>query len=863
MSYLFSSFILLLFVLTNISSAQQTEKKQLPPVNLPRERTIDVKHIALNLQFDWAKKQAFGTATITFSPLNSTDKIALDAGMLTINSIKLGEKSVQFDYDGSDKNDNLKIMLDRNYQSNEQVTVKIDYHTNWINEIDPNSLGGNNGKGLRFNEPNSNDPIKLKEIWSFGDPESNRYWFPSFDSPSDLRTTEFTATVDKKLTVISNGILVDTKDNADGTLTFRWKMDTPYANHLTSFVVGEFVNVKKNHEGITLNNFGSPREKDWIDASTERLPDMVKYFSEKTGVKYPYPNYSQVFVQDIGTFTNNMNVSTITENMVDDFPTHADYFYLWDLTEAEALADQWFGGYISARDWRDVWLNKSFAHYFNRLYCEQKNGKAEWLLWFHGFEQGAYFSDWNAGNRRPIVTKNYENTEIFVNENYSTIRGALVLDLLHKHLGEENWWKAIRHYVKNYGGKSVTTEDFQKAVEESTGEKLDWFFDQWLYKIGHPIFEVTKNYDATKKQLTLNVKQTQTIDKTEVYPQVEFFQGKIDIEIDGRIEQIWLKPQAENVFTFALPQSPKFVNFDYENTWIRELKYEQSFDEFLAQFENSKDVFARRTAMLELVKIAKNEKTLADDKAKVSTALRKTVLSNAYWRLRNSAMSQMVGLFGQNKLDDATISTLLTVIKNDKSWLRAGAIGLLGNTSDAKFTDIYLNALNDESFRVINSAAIALGKTKDAKAFDALAKLKDKPSMKSQSLLSSLAGLKELGDPRGFDIAYKALSDLNLPRWRLSSIPPTWDYRDMAADTIKSLGKSDKAYPLIFERFKKSMAENDINGIFTNVFLIITLADERGQEAFDLLKVKYKDDANAMTTVNQYETQFKESIKKP
>ncbi|HRH42260.1 MAG TPA: M1 family aminopeptidase [Pyrinomonadaceae bacterium] len=862
MSYLISSFILLLFVLTNISSAQQPEKKQLPPANLPRERMIDVKNIALNLQFDWAKKQAFGTATITFSPLNATDKIALDAGMLTINSIKVGEKSLKFDYDGSDKNDNLKITLDRNYQSNEEVTVKIDYRTNWINEIDPNSLGGNNGKGLRFNEPNSNDPIKLKEIWSFGDPESNRYWFPSFDSPSDLQTTEFTGTVDKKLTVIANGNLIETKDNTDGTRTFRWKMDTPYANHLTSFVVGEFVNVKKNYEGITLNNFGSLREKDWIDASTERLPDMVKFFSEKTGVKFPYPNYSQVFVQDIGSFTSNMNVSTITENMVDDFPTHADYFYLWDLTEAEALAGQWFGGYVSARDWSDVWLNKSFAHYFNRLYCEQKNGKAEWLLWFGNFDQGAYFGDWNAGIRHPIVTKNYENTEIFVNDNYSTIRGAMVLKMLHQQLGEENWWKAIRHYLKSNANRSVKTADFQKAVEESTGEKLDWFFDQWLYKIGHPIFEVTKNYEATKKQLTLNVKQTQTTDKTAVYPQVEFFQGKIEIEIDGRIEQVWLKPQAENIFTFTSPTEPKLINFDYENTWIRELKFEKSFDELLYQFQNSKDVLARSSAMKELVQIAKNEKTSADDKTKISAALRNMVLSNAYWRLRNSAMSQMVGLFGQNKLDETTISTLLTVIKNDKSWLKSSAIGWLGNTQDKQYTDIYLNALNDESFRVINSAAIALGKTKDAKAFDALAKLKDKPSMKSQSLLCALAGLKALEDPRGFDIAYKVLSDINLPRWRLSSIPPSWDYRDMAADTIKSLGKSDKAYPLIFERFKKSMAENDINGIFTNVFLIITLADSRGQEAFDLLKQKFKDDGNAMNAVNQYETQFKDAIKK-
>lgn len=856
-----TSLLFIVFTFSGFGLAQQPQEiKKLPPVNLTRSRTIDVKHIAIDLRFDWQKRQAFGTTIITLSPLNPTSQISLDAGMLTINSIKLNGTLLKFDYAGGDKNDNLKITLDRNYQANEEATVKIDYRTTWVNEVDPNGLsgGGNTGKGLRFSQPTSNDPLKPWEIWSIGDPESNRYWFPSFDSPNDWRTTEFTATVDKKLTVISNGKLSQTKDNTDGTRTFRYKTDTPYANHLTSFAVGEFVNVKKNFDGIELNNFGYAREKDWVDASTERLPDMVKFFSEKTGVKFPFPSYSQVFVQDIGGFSSNMNVSTITENMVDDFATHADYLYLWDLTEAEALAGQWFGNYVTAGDWSDAWLNRGFAHHLNCLYTDQKNGRAEWLLWVHNFDQATYFADWNSGIRRPVVTKHYADASTMSNDNYSAIRGGLVLNLLRKHLSEENWWKAIRHFVKNYGGKSVTTEDFRRAVNEATGEQLDWFFDQWLYKMGHPIFEVSKKYADGK--LTIFVIQTQKIDKSNEYPQAEFFQGKIEIEIDGKIETIWLKPQSENRLTFILPNPPKFVTFDYENTWIRELKYEQPFDELLAQFQNTKDALARQSAMLGLVKIAKDAKTSGEDKAKVFKALQNLVLGNAYWRVRLGALSQLVGL---NPADESTISTLLSVIKKDKSWIKANAIAFLGNTKNPKYTDLYLNALNDESFRVINSAAIALGKTKDARAFDALVKLKDKPSMKSQTMLSALAGLKELGDPRGFDIAYKALADLSLPRWRLSSIPPTWDYRDSAAALIKSLGRSDRAYPLIFERFKKSMAENDLNGIFNNVLLIIALADTRGQEAFDLLKVKFKDDANLMTIINQFEAQFKDAIKKP
>jgi aminopeptidase N len=868
-SYQMLASILLLFFLSDISFPQQSpEIKNLPPVNQTRSQTIDLKHIEIDLRFDWAKKQAYGTAALTLSPVNPTDKITLDAGFLTINSASTQNGiPLKFEYDGGDKNDNLRITLERVYAAGEAITVKIDYRTNWVNQPDPNSLGGTNGKGIRFTEPTSNDPNKMREIWSMGEPESNRYWFPSYDSPNDFRTTEFTATVDKKLTVISNGRLVETKDNADGTRTFHWKTDTPYANFLTSFVIGEFVDVKQNYQDIELHNFGYPHEKEWVAASVERLPDMVKFFSEKIGVKYPYPSYSQVFVQDIGSFTSNMNVSTITENMVDDYPTHADFFYLWDLTEAEALAQQWFGNYLTSRDWSDVWLNKSFAHYFNCLYNEHKNGREEWLLWVHSFDQSAYLFDWNSGNRRPIITQNYENALSFISDNYSTIRGALVLNMLRKHLGEENWWKAIRHYVKSNANKAVTTEDFRKAVEETAGVSMNWFFEQWLYKMGHPIFEVTKLYDETKKELTLNVKQIQKIDSNNAYPQVEFFQGKVEIEIDDKIKQVWLEPKGENVFTFASSNPPKLVNFDFESAWIKELRFEKSFDELLYQFQNDKDVLGKIWAMRELVKIAKDEKTSPEDKAKVQASLRNTVLGKGYWRLRLAAMSQLQGLLAPSwetkpvPLDEATIAMLLTVIKNDKSWVRASAIGFLGMTRDSKYAALYLNALDDQSFRVINSAAIALGKSKAAKAFDTLAKLKDKPSMKSQSLISALLGLKELGDPRGFDIAFKALSDLNLPRWRLPN-PPVWDYRVFAADTIATLGKSDKAYPLIFERFKKSMSETDIDGIFYNVVLITTLADPRGQEAFEMLKAKFKNDANVMQAVNQYEMQFKNAIKK-
>ncbi len=846
--------------LTFFVNQAQDPVSNLAKVNEPRVRNIDVKHIALDLHFNWKKKQAYGTAAITFSPLKENNKITLDAGLLTINSVQLNEKELKFNYDGGDKNDGLEITLDRAYKPEEEISIVIAYHTNWINEIDPTYLSGTNGKGLRFSEPTFNDPVKPKEIWSIGEPESNRYWFPCYDAPDDLRTTEFTGTVDKKLKVISNGDLIRYKDNTDGTCTFHWKANIPYANHLTSFTVGEYFDVQENYKKIMLHNWGSPKEVDWIAASVERLSDMIAYFENVTGVKYPYPEYSQVFVQDIGTFTSNNGMATISENMIDDKPTHADYFYLWDLTEAEALAQQWYGNYITAGDWRDVWLNKSFAHYFNELYNKQKNGSAEYLLYQHSFDHTVYLNDWNNGYRHPIVTKKYDDATQFTTDNYASVRGSLVLNMLRKHLGEEKWWKAIVLYTKANAGKLVSTNDFLKAVEEASGEKMQWFFDQWLYKMGHPVFEITKNYDQAKKQLILTVKQNQKIDVTNQSTQVEFFKGKIEIEIDGKIEQVWLEAKAINDFAFSCAKQPRLVNFDFESTWIKEITFQKTFDELVYELKNSKDLLAKQYAMVELGTLAKNEKTSPEIKTKIKTELRTIILSKNYWRFKNAAMLQLRHIIGSEKIDSVTIQMLLTVIKNDRSWVKASAISFLGLTKDQKFTGLYLTALNDVSDRVINAAAVALGKTKDPRAFEALKKLVTKPSMKSQSLLSALGGLKELGDQRAFEIAIKALSDLKLPRWRLPD-GSVWDFRIIAAQTIASLGKAEEAYPLIFERLKISMDENDLNGIFNNVLIIKALADPKGLEAFDILKIKFKDDVNTLAAVDFHESLFKETLK--
>lgn len=815
----------------------------------------DIKHIALDLAFDWTTKTASGTANIALTPTATNDVIALDAGMLTIQSVTVNGKKTMFAYDGGDTDDGLKINLNRTSQPGENLTIAIAYRTNYINDTDPNNIWGSNGKGLRFFTPSYTDPTRHQQLWSCGHPEGNKYWFPCRASAGDLFTSEIRATVPKPLTVVSNGVLLETIQNANNTTTFHWKTDTPHTLSRNLIVAGEYVVNSQLYQDIQLDSYGYPNEIQATEDSTVRLADMMRFFSEKTGVKYPYGQYSQVFVQELPGFVTGAATSSITENMVDDYGTHADYFYLWDLTEAEALAQQWFGNAIPAASWRDGWLTQSMAHYMSGMYDEHKNGRDEFHLYVVNFDQNTYLNDWKSNVRRAVVTDESTDATTLLGDNYATARGALVLHMLRHEMGDEKWWQVVSELAKAHIWKPVATEDFERICEKVAARPMDWFFKQWLYKTGHPVFNIEKTYDRKTKLLTLTVKQTQQ--KSAPLEQ-EYFEGNMAVEIDGDVKSIRIGAKPVNTFTFPLPAEPKLVHFDYGNIWIKEITFEKTFTEWLYQFENSTDIMARNQALFELVAIAKDQKTKPSEREKVIKSMRGVIAGDSYWRLRFIALQQLQGIMVGNNtsvtLDPETLTMLQLVIARDMPWMKTAAISFLGQTRNPEYDEVYLAHLHDESDRVVNAAAIALGRTKSPKAFDALVQLKNRPSWKSQSLISALNGLQQLGDARAYDFAFDAFQNKSLPHWTLAV--PTWDYRLAAADVLQSLGKTDAAYDIVFDRFNKSLEARNTNDIFYNTQLMMRLGNLRGAAFFPILKTRFANDANAMQAISQLEQSF-------
>jgi aminopeptidase N len=741
--------------------------------------------------------------------LSNLKRIDLDAADMTVTSVKLMNGApLQFEMDSM--NQKLRIALGRPFQPADELTIVTEYHTNGPQKKIPGLVGA----ALRFIKPSPDDPTRPKQIWSQGESEYNHYWFPVYDHPNDFFTSEITATVEKPLSVVSNGKLLDTKDNNDGTRTFHWKIDQPHASYLTSIIVGEYTAIVSEYQGIPIITNVYPSEVKEGKVTAGRLPEMVKFFSEKTGVKYPYAKYAQTTARDFGGGMENISATTQTDNMIHDARTELDSNT--DGLQSHELAHQWFGDYVTCRDWSDIWLNESFATYFQAMWDEHKLGGDDFLYSDVKANQDAYFNAWRQGNRHPIVTKNYASPDS-VFDTYAYPRGGAVLHMLRRTLGEDNWWRAINYYLRKYAHQPVETEQFRIAIEESTGQAMDWFFDEWLYKMGHPIFRVTQNYEPSTRALKLTVEQLQTIDTTSQFPQVALFQTPVDIEVATksgvRLERIQILPKKEQVFTLAVDSKPLLVNFDYHGTLIKELRFDKTTEELAYQLNQDEDVLGRVWALGQLSERVSGSSISESEKQGIAAEIAKAVIRDKFWGVRFDAATALANL-----KDAGTRAALVAATRDANSRVRARAVTSLANSKDASLASLYEKLLKDPSYAVIKAAATALGETRSPTAYRALTKLVEIPSWRDNIRTSALTGLTGLQDKRASEIAFRYAQKGNLPGTK--------------AAAIRLLGKvggaDSRSFALIADTARKAVASDDYNLATAAGEALVSLADPRG-----------------------------------
>ena len=454
------------------------------------DRPGQVAHILLDLDLDIDSSSVTGTCTITIAPIRSgVTVLTLDAVDMAIESICVGNVSQPFDYDGEVLTVNLLQPT-----TTEKFDLAIAYKLEQPQ------------RGIYFIKPDEHYPDKPVQVWTQGEDEDSRFWFPCFDYPGQLATSEIKIRVPKPYRAISNGELIGTKEEGDKT-EYHWLQKEIHPSYLVTLAVGDFAEIQDEWEGLPVLYYVEKGKEDEGDRSMGKTPAMMTFLSETYGYKYPFPKYAQVCVDDF-IFGGMENTSTtlLTDRCLLDERASLDNTRTETLVLHE-LAHQWFGDLVVIKHWSHAWIKEGMATYAEVLWMNEEYGADEAAYYLLG-EMRSYLAEDRSRYRRPIVTNVYR-APIELYDRHLYEKGACVYHMIRTILGDELFFKAIRTFVGTHAHRTVETIDVLRAIEESTGFNLAPLFDQYVFRGGHPDFEVGYSWDGGSGLAKLSIKQTQ------------------------------------------------------------------------------------------------------------------------------------------------------------------------------------------------------------------------------------------------------------------------------------------------------------------------------------------------------------------
>ena len=521
---------------------------QVSKQNFKRASNYDVQHYIIRVSFDRAARKVFGDTTVQLKPVaNNFNEIELDAVGLNFESVKLEPENKDLKFRTS--NDKVFVTLDKSYAPENLISVRFKY------TAVPK-------KGVYFVDERSVDGkiFNSAQIWTQGEPDEARHWFPSFDFPSDKATTEQIITVSKGDTAIGNGELIEQKENADSTTMFHYKMNVPHSIYLTSMVIGQYVKIEEKYKEIPLAYYVYPGKESVVPKAYGQTKNMMRVFEELTGVAYPYNKYDQTIVAEF-QFGGMENITATTMADSEIFFAEINPRIVGDLVSHE-LAHSWFGNLVTCNNWAELWLNEGFATFMEAAFREKMYGRDDYQ-WKISTDARAFITSEAVSKRKHglynqlagDVDKLFDTAAITYN------KGGAVLHTLREQIGDEAFWKGVNIFLTRHKFKTVETPDLQKAMEEASKTDLNWFFKQWVYGTGFPKLEINQVYDVKTKTLKLTVNQTQKPDATT--PEVFTLPLQIEIKTakETKAEKLDINKRTQE-FSIKLNEKPVELEID-------------------------------------------------------------------------------------------------------------------------------------------------------------------------------------------------------------------------------------------------------------------------------------------------------------
>lgn len=719
------------------------------PIEYRATETVftDLIHTKLEVSFNWELARMNGKAYITAKPhFYPSDSLILDAKGMDILAVKMNSKELKYVYE----NDFLRIKLDKSYTRKDKYTVEIVYVAKPDERKTEGSAAITSDKGLFFINPKGENNKKMPQIWTQGETEASSVWFPTIDAPNVKTTQEIYMTVDNKYTTLSNGKLVSSKKNSDGTRTDHWKQDLPHAPYLFMMGVGEFAVVKDFY----TRNDGSKMEvnyyveKEWESSAKDifgETPNMIRYFSDLLMVEYPWDKYHQIVVRDY--------VSGAMENT--GAVVFGEYAYktkreLLDENDQSTIAHElfhhWFGDLVTAESWSNLTLNESFANYSQYLWDEHKYGRDE-ADYQAANEEDGYFQSASMGGYHELAWFHYRDKEqMFDGHSYN--KGGRILHMLRNYIGDEAFFMSISKYLNDNKFKAAEYHQLRLAFEEVTGEDLNWFFKQWYEAKGHPLLEVKQSVDAVASTVTLQVSQNQNVQD------FALFRLPVDVEIHDsngkKTHRIWVEEVSEE-FEFPYQGILKAVIFDKDKMLLAKVKEEKPVDQLIYQFYNSSryETRAQSLSQITLNGNAFSEQMILDG------------LNDPFWKIRDLSIRKAAELDGA-KLDIAVNLIKNIMMSDPKSQVRASAASFLTtHTKDTEVVKMLQESIaKDQSYLVIGNSLKQLAKLDPEKALVSAKSMEKENSSKILSAVAAVYG--SFGTENNADFFKEALLNREL-----------------------------------------------------------------------------------------------------
>jgi aminopeptidase N len=705
--------------------------------NFPPDRLVDHLHLLLRLRFEDLDAKRF-TAEQELRVRGIAPRtviLALDAVGLSIQGVTRDGAPTTFFADGRE----VFVTLDPPLESGQEALLGFVYEC-----VEP-------PRGMIFT-PSDPRTGRAAEVHTQGQPEQNRHWFIGHDFPNERLSSELIIDLPAGLVASGNGRLI-AQQEIDGRSIWHWKQEKPHVNYLVALVAGDFerVLIAPGSNGIPMTVWIPPGRAGDVERTFGRTGRMMDLFERRFGLAYPWARYDQLVVRNFGAGgMENTTATTLHPFSLLDEAALLDGDL--DGLIAHELAHQWFGDLITCRSWTHIWLNEGWATYSSALWNEERFGEDGYLDSIHGNFSVAQ-RDLTTG-LVPMVCNEWRTPgETFGRVANPYSKGSSILHMLRMMLGEEVFWEAVHRYVQRHQDSVVETDDFRHALEEISGQDLEWFFEQWCMRPGTPALKAVAVYDAGRGDVVVNLEQAQQIDART--PAFRFELPVLVRTSSGDRTHVISMRERRAVGRIAVDSPPQMIVIDPHLHVLKTLELDLPPGLLLAQAESGPTIAARRAAVAALA---------GADRPDTRASLERIARHGQRRHTESAQALEVLGGFASAEARERVLAIFDDGI--EEARVRKAAVAALsrqlegsgapGPTLAHLVPRLVGVATSDPSADCRVAAIRRLGALEAAELGETLHALLAVPSHGEKVRLAALSALAERNDPRALDPAIES-----------------------------------------------------------------------------------------------------------